>query len=215
MGRNDWYRRTTWSREDQEAFHQRLRRSRTSFHKAQYARIQAAYLETTGVPQLIKAALGLLDLVLAEWPEPSQLACLFHQKATCCRRLGDVDAAVKSFRKALETEERYRGYQTRARIDFVWLIATNKLESLYSEALSLWESPPDAWYLPIDQFQRCGAMALILEAQGQRTEAAHYAQYALEAASQQESGLRYHKDLGLVGTEHAAIIEHIRRLAAI
>ncbi len=42
----EWFRRTTWTKEDQEDFFGHLGRSRTQ--APQYVRIQALYLEKTG-----------------------------------------------------------------------------------------------------------------------------------------------------------------------
>ena len=44
MSKDDWFRRTTWSDEDERAFFARLVRSRGIFRKAQYLRIQAVTL---------------------------------------------------------------------------------------------------------------------------------------------------------------------------
>lgn len=214
MEREDWYRRTTWSQDVKDAFHERLGGSGGSYQKAQCARIQASYLENTGDPHLVEAALELLDLVLAEWPEPSELASRYSQKASCFKRLGNIDSAVTNFRRAIEAEVKSPNFGATARIEFMWFIAINKLVSLYPEALSLQAPSSDGPQFPIDDFRAYGAKALMFEAQGERANAARSAQHALEAASHKESGFRYHTDLGLVGAEHAEVIGQLRRLAA-
>ena len=70
MGREDWYRLTSWSESDQEAFFARLNRSRTLYHKSQYARIQAGHLKEAGY---VKESLELLQRLYEEWPHESQL----------------------------------------------------------------------------------------------------------------------------------------------
>ena len=74
MGRHDWYRRTTWSQTDREAFHARLKRSRSEEGKAQYLRIQALHLQETGDPERIAAAVELLDELLAKYPDTLGMA---------------------------------------------------------------------------------------------------------------------------------------------
>ena len=87
MGDDTWYRPRTWSDEDQAAFFAKLQRSRSGFHKAQYCRIQAYELQQAGS---YKAALQLLDLLLAEWPTDAQKAAAFHQRAMYAEKLGDT-----------------------------------------------------------------------------------------------------------------------------
>lgn len=58
MGRDDWYRRTTWTSEDAEAFFDRLNRSRGLESKAQYVRIQALDLEEAGLIEPASSLLG-------------------------------------------------------------------------------------------------------------------------------------------------------------
>jgi hypothetical protein len=48
MSKTEWFRRTTWTPEDEASFRARLKRSRGSFHKAQYLRIQAEHLQEVG-----------------------------------------------------------------------------------------------------------------------------------------------------------------------
>jgi hypothetical protein len=74
MGQDDWYRKKTWGPRARKSFFERLNRSRNSYNKAQYARIQALYLQQTGKQELVRAALELLDLLLEKCHEPLRLA---------------------------------------------------------------------------------------------------------------------------------------------
>ena len=74
MSQKDWFRKKTWTPQDREDFMVRLSRSRKTYNKAQYTRIQAVELLATKDPKLIQPALELLDMALSEWPgEVSQL----------------------------------------------------------------------------------------------------------------------------------------------
>ena len=172
MGREDWYRRRTWSEEDQTAFFERLHRSRGPRNKAQYARIQASCLESVG---LLEQALDLLDLVLREWPEPFELACVYWQRATCNEQLGNVHDSADNFRLALAAEREFPNRQTLARLDFAWFIVTKKLRSLYDEALELLEGDPHRPVFPVDHFRTGAVRALIYDETGRKSEASDQA----------------------------------------
>lgn len=107
MGKTEWFRRTTWTPEDQADFAAHLARSRTSFHKAQYLRIQASHLREVGRPAFAVAALQLLDQLLAEYPEPSELSMTHLQRAECLLDLGRSEEALGAFRRALSTQRQH------------------------------------------------------------------------------------------------------------
>jgi len=78
----DWFRRSTWTAQDEADFQANLGRSRSIFHKEQYLRIQAARLAAVGSEPLIEAALRLLDQLISQFPHDSQLALAFQQRAS-------------------------------------------------------------------------------------------------------------------------------------
>jgi tetratricopeptide (TPR) repeat protein len=213
VGREDWYRRTTWSDHDRQAFVDRLARSRGTYKKAQYVRIQASYLEATADSALVRAALSLLDMMLDKWPDPSQVAQAHHQRATCYVRLGEPMRAVECFRMALQAERGYPNARTRAAIDLAWLTGTRELSAHYPEALAALAGAGDLVF-PVDLFKAHGAQALILSATGQRGAALAHARWALEAAAATDSGFRYHRHLGLVGEAYEDVAKRLRELAA-
>ena len=210
MGRGDWYRRTTWDESDQIAFFERLNRSRGKYHKSQYARIQASYLQKAG---LVKESLQLLYRLYDEWPDESQLSTAYWQEAQCYLELGDLDSAVKAYRQCFEAE-RNHGLGTNARVEFLWLVATRGLSDLYQEALVEMEYQDLPLLFPVDQYRVAGAYALIFDELGQVTKVAEYATAALDAASKTDSGLRYHKGLGLVANPDRKIIRKLKRLTS-
>ena len=81
--KEEWFRRTSWGRDAKEAFCARFKRSRSTFHKAQYLRIQALHLQETRQQPLVEAALDLLAELQTNHPDPSQLAQAHHQRAQC------------------------------------------------------------------------------------------------------------------------------------
>jgi hypothetical protein len=83
VGRNDWFRRKTWTQADQDAFFARLNRSRSAGKKAQYLRIQALSLQSAGTEEMLRASIALLDQIFEEYPDAVDLAQAYLQKAEC------------------------------------------------------------------------------------------------------------------------------------
>ena len=211
---DDWFRRKTWTPKDREEFFARLRRSRGAFHKAQYARIQAYELLTTCTREAYMAALELLDMILTEWREDSQLASVYHHRAECFLGLGDVARAVDSFRQVFQTQRVHKSWLTNAHLDFGWLAATIPLPDLYDEALAVLGEFTHGMVFPVNRYRASAIHALILAARGQREQAQGYARVALQEASARHSGFRYHATLGLVETPDERVHERLQKLAA-
>lgn len=209
MAKDEWFRRTRWTDADQAEFFARLERSRSLYHKSQYIRIQAAHLQQVG---LIQESLQLLQRLQAEWPHPSQLAAACAQEAQCHLLMGSIDLAIDAYRRSLELERQHGG-GSNARIEFAWLIATRELAECYDEALRALSEASLPPLFPIDQYRAAGARALILGATGDPESAKRFARVAIEAASQDDSGLRYHKRLGLVHNPDQRIYDRLSRMA--
>lgn len=209
---DDWYRRQTWTPKDREDFFARLRRSRTAFHKAQYARIQAYTLLTTRTQEAYQSALELLDIILAEWPSNAQLASVFHHRAECFAGLGNLPRAVESYRQVFQTQRVQKRELTMAHLDFGWLAITTPLPEHYDEVLAvLCEFHRDMF--PVDRYCSSAIQAIILDAKGRHTQARSYASIALEAAEARHSGFRYHAKLGLVKSPDQQIYQKLKFLA--
>jgi tetratricopeptide (TPR) repeat protein len=210
--RDDWFRRKTWTPNDREVFFARLRRSRSAFHKAQYARIQAYELLATRTPEAYSAALELLDLILADWPEDAQLASVYHHRAECFAGLGDLPHAVDAFRQVFRTQRTRKRELTMAHLDFGWLVATTPLPDFYDEALGLLSEFTHNDF-PVDQYRASAIHALIFDARGQPEQARRYANFALQSAAARHSGFRYHAKLGLVKSPDEKVYGRLRILA--
>src|SRR3546814_13652730 len=109
---DDWFRRHSWTEADQADFFARLGRSRTPFHKAQYARIQAYELRQAGGARYAREALGLLDTIIASWMAYAQCASVHHQRAECLRDLGRDAEAIQAYRETF-AEKRRRSEERR------------------------------------------------------------------------------------------------------
>lgn len=113
--------------------------------------------------------------------------------------LSNVDAAIGSYEDALERERLDPHLLTYAYLDLPLLIVKLRLSHLYSRALQILDTHLSRVMFPMDRYVANGARALILQEQGDETGAGLCAERALAAASEVQSGFRYHQDVGLVG----------------
>jgi tetratricopeptide (TPR) repeat protein len=212
MTRDDWFRRTTWSATDRAEFFARLERSRTSFHKAQYLRLQALALASTG---LHAAAIELLDHLFVEYSEPSQLAQAHLQKAECLAQLNQPNDAVEEFRASLQAERDFPNVRTQSWLEFPLFIVRRELTDLYSEALAIVEEflSESCLTFPLQRYQYSTVRALIAGAQGDSGTAGHFAKLALSAEAERYSGFGRHPAVGLVKIIDHEIHERLSALA--
>ena len=205
----DWFRRKTWTNDDEREFFARLHRSRTPFHKAQYLRIQGCALHETEVTANLHTAIRLFHMVLNEFPEPSEIACTYENLGDCLDRLGQTDEAIDAYRNALSQQRVYPNSLTSAHIALALLVATKRRRAEYDEAfqtLSEWGRLGD---FPLLDFKICAARALIYADVGPYLDAKQWAKQALDAAAKNHSGLRYHATLGLVGDKHSTLVAQL------
>lgn len=208
-GRDDWFRRDTWDEIDQEEFFARLKRSRGQFHKAQYLRIQALYIQK----ECPEDALKLLEMVREEYPEPGQLSSTFLQTAECLVSLGRKEEAIEWYRKVLENEKVYKGVLTSAYLDFPVFIVTEELKDLFPEAQRILVDHVARLTFPVDRYLWNMTMALIDAENGELDEASKHARAAIEASQQEHSGFRYHPKVGLVKEQDERIQCRLEQLA--
>jgi hypothetical protein len=191
VGRDDWFRNTDWNLEIEAAFFRRLRGAR--INKSQYLRIQASYLSKSHP----RVALRLLDEYFL-LGEHFDLAQAYADKAAALVTLDEIDAALSSYEDALKREREFTGLKSESYLGFAVLVANARRAHLYSGALEVLDAHRNSLLFPLHRYEAHGARALILQELGYADEARSSAQLALEAASEIQSGFRYHQDVGLV-----------------
>ncbi|ACG74180.1 Tetratricopeptide TPR_2 repeat protein [Anaeromyxobacter sp. K] len=213
MPKDDWFRRETWSREDQAEFERRLARSRPT-SRAQYLRIQAVHLLQTRMPELLRAALTLLDRVVTEYPKDLQAALALTDRAKCLLALGEWPAAAEAFRAALAAETTFPSVRSDAYLSLAFEVVTRNDRVLFDEVSRVcFAHASEPRPFPVQQFRWHAVQALLADAE-QNTEVARTeASAALAAAAASESGFRYHRTLGLVRCVPREIEKRLRRLA--
>ncbi len=214
MNAPEWFRRTTWTPSDCEEFFARLKRSRTTYHKSQYLRIQAGYLQEVGTEPMLRAALELLELLITEYPDRSQLSSAFHQRAQCLSDLGDYHWAIESYRQSFDARRAAPGWKDMAYLHFGELVIGLRRQDLYDEALAALDEFGGDEVFPAHRYQAATIRSLIAAERGNRDVAREYAQEALAAASATESPFRYHRKLGLVRFVDPEVMDRLRALAA-
>ena len=200
---NDWFRNTDWNETIAAAFEEKLKRARD---KKQYLRIQACTL-ASGHPRI---ALVLLERYFA-LGEHFDHAQAHVDRATAHLALGDIDAAIQSFEAALAREAAFPNVQTVAHLELPYLIALNGTAGRFEQAMDMLSASKDRLMFPVERFKHHAARAIIL-ATSDRAAARIEAKAALEAASADHSGFRYHPSVGLVSEMHADALSRLRGL---
>jgi tetratricopeptide (TPR) repeat protein len=159
------------------------------FDKARDLRKRAAALQKHGTISMIEAALALLERLVCECPEPSQLAAAHYQRAACLRMLGRVDEAVGAYRLAFDAERTSQQVHCLAYLEFAELVLADGLSHLFREALATLEE-----FRPQDQFpiERCRveiAQTLLLDGLGEHAHARRNARRALATIARRRSAL--------------------------
>src|SRR5258708_26192781 len=191
MGRDDWWRNTSWSEDIEAAFFNKFARAR---NKSFYLRNQARFLESSH-PEV---ALRLLDHYFALGADSSEAEAHFY-RARAHVALRSMDAAVIAFEAVLAREDAVPNFRTWAFHELPVLIATERMSARYDSAIQVLMKHKDWLTFPIQLYQWHGALALILHAQGQTSEAENEAKQALDAAKMTHSGFQHHPNVGLVG----------------
>ena len=190
-----WFRNKSWDPDIAAAFEEKLRRAR---RKGQYLRIQASYLAQAH-PQV---ALELLDRYFALGDDFDQ-AQAHVDRAQAYLAIGQVEDAFASYEAALRREEEFPNLRTGAYLELPYQIALQGAAHRYDQAIALLSQAGERLLFPVDHFVFHATKAIIFSAQGNLGDARTEASPALEAASRDHSGFRYHPGVGLVSDKHA------------
>jgi tetratricopeptide (TPR) repeat protein len=208
--KKDWFRRTVWSSQDAQEFEEVLLRCRP-WKRPQYLHIQALHLAESS---LDAPALQLLERILSDFPDDYYIAQVHSQRGDIFIRQDKVDEAINAYRDAMNAQRKKPNLHTNAYLNFAWIVATRARKSLFSEAIKVLEEFGAAELFPKQQFLHQGSKAIIHSIWGNWSQAADFAKKALLAMNAQDSGLRYHKNLGLVRGINPDLIKRLEQISA-
>lgn len=212
MSDHDWFRRSTRTARDREEFDPRLARSRGQSREAQYLRLQAHRLHSTGEPRQLAPALALLDRLINDFPEHFVLGLAYSLRAEVLIDLGQPDAALTSYEQAVVARRSFPQVSDDAHVGYVELILALKRIVLYEVAQQVLDEFP-VGPLPIQVFRDAAARALLADVRGDASAAQVWARAALNAADRSESPFRYHRRLGLVRDADPLTLQRLRAFA--
>ncbi len=198
MPKVDWFRRKTWSTDDATDFQARLKRARTTFNKAQYLRIQAVELQAVGNKMLTTVALSLLNQLVAEFPDGSQLSAAHMQRAACYADLQQFDEALRAYRSAFDARRAAPNWQNDAPLEFGTLVVALNRAELFDEVLSIFEEFGDPGPFPTQRYSEAATRALIADQRGDQVTALRWALVAIDAANLPDGPFKRHAQLGVV-----------------
>jgi hypothetical protein len=211
----DWFRRKSWSPRDANEFFARLERSRSDFHKAQYLRLQAFELQHAEGRRLKRVALQLLDKLIREYPEPSQLASAYLQRAECLVDLEGLDAGLESYRASFVAMREHPNFLPSTHLDFGWAVVVHDRADLIDEALNALEefSSEGDFMFPANAYRYFAVVAFASHWGGDLASAARFAQYAVDQAAKSRNVLARHSKLGLVRNPDRRINQRLKEMA--
>lgn len=212
----DWYQRTTWTEVDQRAFFGRLIEHTSSFHKAQYTRIQASTLLETGDPELREAACALFEFVIREYPEEgSQLLLARVGQAECYAEFGLRDETIAAIQAALEAHEANPRWYASALLTAGRLAVRDRLVEVYENLGAVLEGLLERRliHLPADRYTAAYVLAFIADYAGQADEARTYARQALAFAEMKGPAIPRFPAIGIVHHPSPAVYERLLALA--
>lgn len=194
----DWYRRKSWTKADEDEFFTRLSRARKE-SRAQYLRIQAIELVQTRDIDLLKVAESLLMRMLSEYPDNKlERSSALHTLGDIHKINGDLEKAIEYYKQAIDFEAIFPNVRTNAFLDYSELIIkTRKTDQFDHIEAHLLKILPEQIF-PILKYKTYSILSVINRRKNNDKEARAFAALAKEYANATTSGLRYHKELGLV-----------------
>lgn len=195
---SDWYRKKTWAKEDEEHFFTKLSRARKD-GRAQYLKIQAIELVDTKNIKLLNIAKELLQKVLDEYPDDNfNRSSVYNTFGDIFLLENDIKKSIEYYKKSIDFEKVYPNVKTNSYLIYSELIIKNKLTHEYLYVEKILEERTSGLLFPIDKYKVFSILAILNYHNSKKELAKEYAKLANENAQAETSGLRYHKQLGVV-----------------
>jgi len=213
---NDWFRKKTWDKEDEEDFFTRLKKVKkfkgVDYNRPEYLTIQAFTLFGQNNKKLDKASKALLEKYFTDFPDNKneRTQCL-NLMGRLLNREGDVKGALEYYKKAAEYEIEFPYAQCDAYLEYCEFIIKHNFKKLYPDVerliklhgeegvlLPVQNIKTTSLTLPIQKYRAYAMLSIIYKAKKDKEEANHYKDLAEEAAGAEKSGFVKHPSVGLV-----------------
>lgn len=198
----EWYRRKTWTKEDEGMFFAKLERAR-EYRRAQYLRIQALELIQTKDKKLLEIAEFLLNKLLRDYPENQlERSPTLNTLGEISKLKGEYDSALDYFHTALEFESNFPNVITTAYLNFSETVILSGKVSLYNdvEKILLRKIDAETILFPAANYIIYSALSVIADYRGETSIAIAYAEIAEKNATAKNNNLWNPKkqDYGIV-----------------
>ena len=180
MAKPAWYAHSTWTPTVREEFLARLHAVTGAHEQAACLRKQAAHLTKASTPETLNGARELYELLLAQFPDSSDLAYVHTALGQVLETSAENDAALTAYRAAIDAQ-RGTTRSTDAHLRFGLLVIRAGRNELFAEALTLLESSCQPLVYPFDQYRHCGIVAHLRGIRGETARARLSARDALAA----------------------------------
>lgn len=160
------------------------------------------------------AALELLNLLVTEHAEPSQLTLAYERKGSALRASGNLHAAIEAFAAGEQAERAFPMMHTRCSLLLAMLIVEERMVERYAEArtaVELYVSRNPELPFPIDAYRVNVVRAALAKKDRRDAQAKHHAEAALAAGEAKASAFTRHPKLGLVGSATSRLHSWLRR----
>ena len=144
----------------------------------------------------------------------SHHAAAYVSRAAASLALNDMEMAVQSYESAIRHETAFPGHITGARLDLPYLIAVENLSHLFDRALVILMDANKNLIFPVQRFKFHASKAIIFAHRQNDDSAQAEARLAIDNASLDRSGFRYHSKLGLVSDDHTKALSKLYGLLA-
>ncbi|MCC7522671.1 hypothetical protein IT407_02640 [Candidatus Uhrbacteria bacterium] len=215
MTSRNWYRKTTWSKADQEDFEKHFSRAR-GVTKPQALTIQAHHLiHDIGTRDAINAGIGLIDRMLKDYSADFENARAYDFLGDANERLGNFDSALVAYSLSLDAQRKCPGITGQVHLSFGDLVARLKIKERYEEALNaLKEFGSNDQLTQKTRFMHESILARILYDLGEAEKAKLHALNALKSAYVADQFFTKEKGIGKLSNEDYRKLEkEIRQIA--
>lgn len=211
MSTEDWYRNTSWNKEIEEAFENRLKRSRGDFHKAQYLRIQASHLLHSSNAKIQEKGIELMKRVISSYPNENDSVFANEQLGDFYFSKSDFESAEKYFEIVIEYYSQTKsrsGTSSLADLKLCEIILLTNQKEKFEKAYNFFnnfEKLGGRLLLNSDKFYYGNVRASLCYEMKKYEEASAFAKQALEITKITEPQFSKHKTVGLVNTTEKQI----------